>query len=79
MARKLQNLPKRRRNGMKTSGGPWIGFRHVTNRFKEWRVVGGRAATRGGRENSRERGTLIFDVILNERGRGVYIALGCLG
>ena len=39
-----------------------------------------KAATRGGRENSREgEKLLILDVILNERGRGVYIALGCLG
>ena len=39
-----------------------------------------KAATRGGRENSREGEKLLFlDVILNERGRGVYIALGCLG
>ena len=31
------------------------------------------------RELKRERGTLVFDVILNERGRGVYIGLECLG
>ena len=39
-----------------------------------------KAATRGGREKfKRERETLVFDVILNERGGGVYIVLGCLG
>ena len=31
------------------------------------------------RKLKRERETLVFDVILNERGRGVYIVLGYLG
>ena len=31
------------------------------------------------RELKRERGTLVFGVVLDERGRGVYIALRILG